>query len=108
MSVYVIIEIKILNAEMYSGYLEAVAPIVKKYGGRYLARGGKTTTIGGGWDPERMIVLEFDSEERVRDWLKSPEYAAIAPLRQNATESRAVMIEGCEEILPETPRAWTA
>ena len=88
MPVYVVIDIKILNAEMYQEYIDQVAPIVQKYGGRYLARGGNIMPLGGGWQPERMILLEFASEEQVRDWLQSPEYAGIAPLRENATESR--------------------
>lgn len=98
MPVYVVIEINVLNEEMYSLYIDKVAPIVKNYGGRYLVRGGQITPLGGGWCPERMILLEFESKERVRDWLQSPEYAEIAPLRENATESRAVILEGCGEV----------
>ena len=95
MSVYVVIEIKILNRDIYDQYIERVPSIVKKYGGRYLARGEQITMLSGDWHPERMILLEFDSEEKVRTWLASPEYAEIAPLRTQSTVSKAIIVEGC-------------
>jgi uncharacterized protein (DUF1330 family) len=71
---------------------------VARHGGRYLVRGGEVATLLGGlWMPERMIILEFPSEERVREWLSSPEYQAIAPLREDGAEIRAVRLEGYAE-----------
>jgi uncharacterized protein (DUF1330 family) len=98
MSVHVLIDIKVKNPDMYGEYVRKVPPIVKKFGGRYLVRGGKITTISGDWHPERVIVLEFDSSEQVRKWLDSPEYAEVAHLRENATITNAIMIEG--SVLP--------
>ena len=49
---------------------------------RYLARGGKITTISGTWCPERVILLEFDNTEQVHNWLTSSEYAEVASLRE--------------------------
>ncbi len=97
MPVYVIVEIKINNQEMYAQYIKRVPPIVKKYGGRYLARGGQITELSGDWYPERLILLEFDSLARVRTWLASPEYAEVAPLRTRSTITKAVVIQGCSE-----------
>ncbi|HEU4365280.1 MAG TPA: DUF1330 domain-containing protein [Candidatus Krumholzibacteria bacterium] len=28
----------------------------------------------GDWNPRRVVILEFDSIERARQWLESPEY----------------------------------
>ena len=41
-----------------------------------------------------MILLEFPGERNIRDWLASPEYRAIAPLREAGADSRAVILEG--------------
>ncbi len=61
-------------------------------------RGGKITALlGGEWAPERMIVLEFPSEAHIREWLSSPEYQAIAPLREAGAEIKAVLLEGCQQ-----------
>jgi len=95
MTVYMIIESKVKDPEKYGQYISKVPSIVAKYSGRYLVRGGKITTLlGCEWMPERMIVLEFPSEAHIREWLSSPEYKAIAPLREEGAEIRAVLLEG--------------
>ena len=93
MAVHVIIDIKVLNKDMYGEYIQKVPPTVKKFGGRYLARGGKITTLSGGWHPERVILLEFDNAEQVTNWLTSREYAEVAPLREKSTVTNTILIE---------------
>jgi uncharacterized protein (DUF1330 family) len=95
MPVYMIIEIKAFDNGMYSEYVKKVKPLVEKHGGRYLARGGKVSPFEGGWDPGRIIVIEFDSMEKWEKCFKSPEYRKIAPLREKSVETRAIVVEGC-------------
>lgn len=92
--VYMIIEIEIKDNESYSKYLKKVPPIVKKYGGRYLARGGEITSITGNWNPERIILIEFKSMKRLRECFQSVEYSEIAPLRKKSTTSKAIVVNG--------------
>ena len=66
MSVYMIIEIKIKNNELYSKYVEKIPEVIKKYGGRYLIRGGKITPLSGNWNPERIILIEFVTVEQLQ------------------------------------------
>ena len=94
--VHVIIDITIKDEEMYNEYIRQVSPIVKQFGGKYLVRGGAITPLAGGWNPERIIVLEFESKEQVFTWLKSPEYAQVAGLREQSTSSKAIIIESGE------------
>jgi uncharacterized protein (DUF1330 family) len=93
MSVHVIIEVKVNDKEMYGEYVKRVMPIVMRFGGRYVVRGGRITPLFGEWKPERMVVLEFETREQVHKWLDSPEYAAVKHLRENAAYTRAVIIE---------------
>ena len=94
MAVYVVIEIKIINRNIYDEYIARVPAIVNKYGGQYLARGEQITGLSGGRHPERIILLKFDSREQVSKWLASPDYAEIAPLRTSSTISRAIIVDG--------------
>jgi len=106
MGVYVIVDVSIRDkAAMsdYAEYVQKVRPIVEKHGGRYLVRGGKVATIAGDWKPERLILIEFPSADHVRQWWNSPEYRAIAPLRENSATARAILVEGCEP--PDTASA---
>ena len=95
MGVYFIAEIQqIHDRESYSKYAKAAFEIVKKYGGKYHIRGGKATAYFGGWEPGRLVVVEFDSQEKLHQCFQSAEYRAIAPLRENSTTGRAIIAEG--------------
>ena len=93
MSVYMIIQSTIKNAERYNQYIAQVSPIVEKYGGRYHVRGENIRPLSS-WKPERMVVIEFPSEESIHKWLTSPEYASIAPLREEGADAQAIIVEG--------------
>ena len=95
MSVYMIIDIQVKDNEMYSKYIEKVPEIISKYGGRYLTRGGKIIPLTGNWNPERIVLIQVDSIEQLQRCFQSPEYLEIAPLREQATVSRAIIVEGC-------------
>lgn len=94
MPVYLIIDITIKDQEVYAEYVDQVPAVVERYGGRYLVRGGGVTPLSGDWHPERIIVVEFDGIEQIQDFLGSPEYLALAPLRKQSTTSRSIIVEG--------------
>ena len=98
MSVYVLVEARTKNLEKYRQYISQVSGLIVQYGGRYLVRGGKITPMGDVWKPERIIILEFPSEANIRAWLSSPEYKAIAPLREAGAETHAVLLEGYDAV----------
>jgi uncharacterized protein (DUF1330 family) len=95
MPVYLIIEINVQDYELYAEYTVQVLPVVERYGGRYLAR-GEVFPVLGGWRPERLVLVQFETMDLVQDFLTSPEYQALIPLRQRASSSRAIVIEGYE------------
>ena len=91
---YVIVESAILDPARFEEYKRAAAPTVARYGGRYLVRGGALSVVEGSWEPRRLVVLEFESVERARQWIQSPEYQAVKPLRLGAAEFNVVLVEG--------------
>jgi uncharacterized protein (DUF1330 family) len=99
MPVQVIIDVKVKNKEKYIEVAKRLPATVNKYGGRYLSRGGKITTLSGNWHPETIVLIEFDSLDQVKKWVASPEYAETAALRGETTESNLICIE--------TPATWT-
>ena len=95
MPVYLLIDVQeVRDPQGYAEYIRQVPAVVAKFGGKYLARGGKTRVLSGDWDPGRVIVLEFPSRERLEAWWSSPEYRKIAPLRENSARVNAVAVEG--------------
>ena len=94
MSAYVVVEIEVLDEEKYEPYKHLAAPLVAKYGGRYLVRGGASETLEGEWQPKRLVILEFPSVERAKEWWGAPEYEGPKALRQAATRTQMVLVEG--------------
>ncbi|MEA2062596.1 MAG: DUF1330 domain-containing protein [Gemmatimonadota bacterium] len=95
MPVFMIIEVEVRNIEMYSEYIEKVPGIISQYGGRYLTRGGKISPLSGNWNPERIVLIEFETIGKLQECFKSTEYLEIAPLREKSTVSKSVIVEGC-------------
>ena len=93
MPVYMVIESRVKDQSKYDRYLAKVPEIIRSHGGRYLVRGGSIVPAIGSWHPERMIIIEFPSMKDIDDWLSSPEYKEIAPLREAGADVRSVILE---------------
>jgi uncharacterized protein (DUF1330 family) len=89
-----IIEVAVKNRELYGQYVEQVRAIVEQHGGRYLVRGGNVTPLSGNWNPERIILIEFETMQQLQGCFQSPEYLALAPLREQSTSGRSIVVEG--------------
>ena len=67
---------------------------IAQYGGRYLVRGGAASVTEGGPPPKTIIVVEFPTMERLREWYASPEYAEALKVRRTALDRRLIFVEG--------------
>jgi uncharacterized protein (DUF1330 family) len=96
MTAYVIVDVDVKDVTGYAAYKELAQGTIPLYGGKYIARGGKTETFEGGWQPNRLVILEFPSMDQARAWIDSPEYAPARALRHKYANSKMVAIEGLE------------
>ena len=97
MPAYVLVEVEVLDPETYARYLPLASPAVEAYGGRYLARGGKTDILEGAAATGRVALLEFPTLARAREWWESDQYAAARAVRRNAARMRMVAVEGVSD-----------
>ena len=95
MAAYVISEVRTRDSTLFDAYRKLVVASVAKYDGRYLVRSGKFEVVEGGPEPKSIIVVEFPSMARAKEWYASPEYAAATKVRhQGADERRLIFVEG--------------
>jgi len=94
MRAYVVVEITIHNPEVYEQYKALAPAAIAAYGGKYLLRGAKMTTLEGMWDPSRFVILEFPTADAARAWWNSPEYAEAKALRQSCADTEMLLVEG--------------
>ena len=94
MTAYVIVDINVTDPVRYEDYKKLAAPTVELYGGKYIARGGRTETLEGSWSPTRLVILQFDTVEQAKNWHDSVEYSKAKRLRHETAISQMVVIEG--------------
>lgn len=94
MAAYVIAEIELTDPSAYEDYKKVVPATIEAYGGKYLTRGGAAENLEGKWIPKRIVILEFDSMERAKQWWHSEEYKAPKRLRQSASYTNMIVVEG--------------
>ena len=94
MSAYLIADVKVHDPRTYEEYRKLVGSAVQKYGGTFLARGGKVELLEGQWNPARLVILAFDSAEKARQFYHSDEYGAAKAIRQKASTANFIMVEG--------------
>ena len=94
MAGYIIADVEVTDPEAYERYKASVLAPLTAYGGKFLVRGGRVETLEGDWEPNRIVVLEFESAERANAWWDSQEYAEPKRLRQSASVTKMILVEG--------------
>ncbi|WP_425046239.1 DUF1330 domain-containing protein [Primorskyibacter sp. S87] len=93
---YVIAQINVTDAVTYPDYVKMVQPIVKKFGGEFLVRGGKSESYEGTPPGDRTVVIRFPNYQRALDWYHSDDYAPTRAMRMSASTSVQTIVEGIE------------
>ena len=90
---YFIAESEVTNPEADAKVIAKLPPTAARYGGRYLARGGKIVRFGAD-APRRVIIAEFDSMDAVIAWRNDPEVKALEAEREKiGTKLRHYAVE---------------
>jgi len=90
---YWVANVDISDLDQYKKYAAANAEPFRKYGGKFLTRGGKSEMVEGKLR-SRVVILEFPSFEAALACYRSPEYAAAKKLREPASRADIVVLEG--------------
>ncbi|MEP6830385.1 MAG: DUF1330 domain-containing protein [Rhizomicrobium sp.] len=94
MRAYVVGEVNVTDAQTYKTYIAATTPIVAKFGGVYVARGGRSVPVEGAPPAGRIIMIQFPSLAAAQAFEGSAEYLKVAPIRQRSSTGRFFIVEG--------------
>ena len=94
MAAYIIAEVTITDPPGFEAYRQMVPATVAKYGGKFVVRGGRMEMLEGNWEPKRLVVIEFESAERAKQWWASEDYHEAKALRQRTAQTNLIVIEG--------------
>ncbi len=94
MVAYMLVTVDVTDPEQYRNYTDRSPAAIAKFGGRVLARGGRTVTLEGDRETRRVVVVEFPSVEQAEACYASPEYQEAKSHREGAATARFVVVEG--------------
>jgi uncharacterized protein (DUF1330 family) len=95
MAAYLIVDTLLDDANMYEQYKLKARPLIEKFGGEYLARGGRMTLRETDlWSPTRLVLVKFPDVATANRCLDSLEYQEILPISKKSARRTAVVLEG--------------
>ena len=78
---------------MYDDYIIKVQPIVESFGGEYLVRSEKISSLHSERNPQRVIIIRFPSRQVLEDCFGSESYQKIMHERSDSVDARAIIVE---------------
>jgi uncharacterized protein (DUF1330 family) len=90
---YWVVGADVSDPEGYKLYIAENAEAFRKYGGRFLARGGRAEAVEG-QARSRIVVVEFKDYETALACYRSPEYASAMEIRKGKATFDLVVTEG--------------
>ena len=94
MAAYIIVDVTINDTAEYEAYKKLTPASIAAYNGKFIVRGGQTTTLEGDWQPGRIVVLEFPTLSIAKEWWASGEYAVAKIIRQKTAATKMIVVEG--------------
>ncbi len=96
---YSVLEVTPTDDAWIPGYLEPVAEIIIKHGGRYLARTASHERLEGEGDEVALrVILEWPSSAEAKAFVNDPDYAPYLAARHAGSVSHHVIIEGKDDL----------
>ena len=93
---YVIGHVTISDPEAYKAYGAHNDELLPRFGGRFLARGGKTQLLEGE-SRDRHVIIEFDSYDAAMTFYNSPEYQENMKIRLANSSGDIMVVEGYDD-----------
>jgi uncharacterized protein (DUF1330 family) len=94
MPAYIIADLTITDPQGFEEYRQMVPATIAKYGGKYVVRGGQMEKLEGNWEPQRLVIIEFDSAERAKEWWACEDYREAKALRQRTAQTNLLVVAG--------------
>ncbi len=94
MAAYLIARLAVADPASLANYLKATPPVLAKYDGKFIARGGTTVTLEGPQETRRIVILEFPTLDDAQAFYHSPEYAEARELRNGIAVAEFIAVDG--------------
>ena len=94
MTVYVIVQLKMIDRAAYDRYQARFFEVFKKFKGRLLSADDNPAILEGAWDRDRLVLMSFPDKAAFHAWADSPEYLEIADDRMAGAQGVVLLAKG--------------
>jgi len=84
---------EVLDPEAMHHYVEEIAPLIARHGGRYVFVSDKVRAIEGNLQPAMLAAVEFADMDRLQAFWESLEPTGLKDLRQRGSEGSVLFVD---------------
>ncbi|MFN8607527.1 MAG: DUF1330 domain-containing protein [Vulcanimicrobiota bacterium] len=99
MKIYILAQLKFTDMEAYQRYLKQFPAIFQRFDARVLASDTRPEVLEGDWRKDKVVLLEFASDEEARRFETDPDYQRIAQDRRAGAEAIILRVRGLKASL---------
>ncbi|MCU1724278.1 DUF1330 domain-containing protein [Pseudomonas sp. 5P_5.1_Bac1] len=96
MKAYWIAHVDVTDPQQYQQYTQRAPAAFAAFGGKLLARGGRSEAMEGRATPQRSVVIEFESYDQALACYRSAQYQEACGFRQGVAKAEVIIVEGYE------------
>jgi len=96
MAAYLLARVEVTDWDRYKEYTKKTPGAIAKYGGRFIVRAGDMVTLEGSEETRRVVLIEFPSYEKAKEFYYSQEYQEAKKLREGAATGQFLVIDGVD------------
>ncbi|CAB3769990.1 DUF1330 domain-containing protein [Paraburkholderia solisilvae] len=94
---YLLAEVKVFDSKHFqTEYASKVNAILSEFGGVVIVADDDPKVVEGGRDVSRVVIIEFESTDRLKEFYESDVYQTIAPERLRSAHSHLYMLAGVQ------------
>lgn len=94
MSAFLLCDVEVKDRDKLMEYLRLSEHTLKPFGGKFHAQAGAIEVIEGTWNPKVIIIAEFPSMEKAREWYNSKDYASALKVKPEAMNRNMILTQG--------------
>ncbi len=92
MPAYLVADIAVIDPAGIEEYARRAYPTLVAAGGHMLAASSPPQVLEGDWQPGVLVLIEFATAEKARQWLASPEYQPARQVRHQAARTNLILL----------------
>lgn len=94
MAAYFIVRATVHDMDGFQEYAKRSPAVIAQFGGRHIARGGRTITFEGPEETRRIVIAEFPDFESAERCYRSEAYQSIVRHRTGNSSFEFILTDG--------------